>query len=204
MSAAGVFRRMPVWQKIVSTIFPALCREQGWRSLGNQRTKRRLPPLSQSVRKARLGADSFHHASVRRSDDEVSSAKRTASRQKTGCPRADSPYPYSRHQTASASTDQPRHLITSLPFQKLRSAPWNRKEPFVQSLQNRLRCSAGTPIFSAFYQKHEAKFGLRQSAGPKFPPPPPAPPPGHRRRLSLRIPARRECSWRGRSPPGRR
>lgn len=30
------FCRPPVWQKIVSTIFPPLCRERDWRSLGKR------------------------------------------------------------------------------------------------------------------------------------------------------------------------
>ena len=43
LSAAGAPGRLPVWQKIVSTIFPALCREWSWRSLGKRRKKRTVP-----------------------------------------------------------------------------------------------------------------------------------------------------------------
>ena len=126
MSAAGVFRRMPLWQKIVSTIFPALCREQGWRSLGNQRTKRRLLPLPQSVRKARLETGSFHHASVGRSDDAVSSAEQTAPRQKTGCPRADSPYPLYNQRSGILQTTPDSHSC---------SHRWNAGDRFI-TIQN--------------------------------------------------------------------
>lgn len=43
LSAAGAPGRLPVWQKIVSTIFPALCREWSWRSLGKRRKKPTVP-----------------------------------------------------------------------------------------------------------------------------------------------------------------
>ena len=53
LPAAGALRRLPVWQKIVSTIFSALCRKRGWRSLGKRRKKRAVPAGESSRRDSR-------------------------------------------------------------------------------------------------------------------------------------------------------